>query len=165
VAPRLALRLGCWSVDLDREIERLAGRSVAAIFEEDGEEHFRDLESFALTGALNRDSPVVVACGGGVLDRALNREALKTRARVIWLQVDPGAAARRLGGPGEPARPLLAGGPVEEGLRSLLSVRGPAYAQAADASVETSGLTPEEVVERIAATIARSGHRWDSSAS
>jgi len=152
-------------VDLDREIERLAGRSVRAVFEEEGEERFRDLESLALAHVLNGDSPVVVACGGGVLGRAANRELMRSRARALWLQVDPETAARRLGGPGEPMRPLLAGGPAEARLRSLLEGRGPAYAAAADASVDTSGLTPGEVAERIAAEIDRCGLRWDSSAS
>jgi len=152
-------------VDLDREIERLAGRGVPAIFEEEGEERFRDVESLALAHVLGGASPVVLACGGGVLGRAANRELLKTRARAVWLRVDPETAARRLGGPGEPARPLLLGAPVEGRLRSLLTRRGPAYAEAADASVETAGRTPEEVAERIAAEIDRSGLRWDSSAS
>lgn len=165
MAPLLARLIRCSSVDLDREIERLAGRSVDAIFEEEGEERFRDLESLALAHALGGAAPVVVACGGGILGRAANRDLLKSRARAFWLQVDPETAARRLSGPGEPARPLLRGGPVEERLRSLLDRRGPAYAEAADATVETSGLTPEEVAERIAAEVDRSGLRWDSSAS
>ena len=165
MAPLLARLIRCSSVDLDREIERLAGRSVPAIFEEEGEERFRDLESLALADALSGASPVVVACGGGVLGRAANREIMRSRARAVWLKVDPGTAARRLSGPGEPERPLLSRGPIEERLHSLLDCRGPAYAEAADASVETSGLTPEEVAERIAAEIDRSGLRWDSSAS
>jgi shikimate kinase len=152
-------------VDLDQEIERLGGRSVRAIFEEEGEERFRDLEALALAKVLSAAAPSVVACGGGVLGRAANREALKARARVVWLLVSPEVAAERLSGPEASGRPLLQGGPVPDRLRSLLDRRGTAYAEAADASVETAGMTPDEVAERIAVALDQPGLRWDSSAS
>jgi shikimate kinase len=153
VAPILARRLGCSGADLDREIEREEGRAVTAIFEDEGEERFRDLESSALAHALGGEGPVVVACGGGILGRAANRDLLRSRARVVWLTVDPGEAAKRLLAPGSDARPLLSGGAPAERLRALLERRRPAYAAAADATVETDGLAPEEVAERILARL------------
>jgi len=92
-----------------------------------------------------------------VLGRAANRELLSTSARVIWLTVEPGEAAKRLGAPGSAERPLLHGGVPEEGLRALLQRRGAAYAAAADATVETDGLVPEEVAERILAGLPAGG--------
>lgn len=152
MAPVLAKRLACPSVDLDEEIERRAGRSVAAIFEE-GEPRFRELESRALAEALERAGPLVLACGGGVLGRSENRELLGARARVVWLRVDPGTAAARVQG-GSAERPLLRGGPVAERLRALLASRGGEYAAAAEATVDTAGLSPEQVAERIAERLA-----------
>ena len=73
MAPILARRLGCPGADLDREIERRAGRAVRAIFEDEGEERFRDLESIALAEALGGEGSLVLACGGGILGRAANR--------------------------------------------------------------------------------------------
>lgn len=157
MAPILARRLGCSHADLDREVERRSGRAVSAIFEQEGEERFRDLESLALAQALGAAEPVVLACGGGVLGRAANRELLSARARVIWLTVEPGEAAKRLRAPGSTGRPLLHGGAPEEGLRALLQRRGAAYAAAADATVETDGLVPEEVAERILAGLPAGG--------
>ena len=151
-------------MDLDREVERLAGRSVRAIFEDEGEARFRDLESLALAQVLSGAAPVVVACGGGVLGRTANRELLGSRARVVWLRVDPASAAARLGESGASERPLL-GGALEERLRSLLERRGPGYAEAANTSVETAGDPPEEIAGRIAELLSRSGDRWDPSAS
>ncbi len=164
MAPLLARRLQCSSVDLDREIERLAGRGIPAIFAE-GEERFRDLESLALAQALSGAEPTVVACGGGVLGRAANRDLLRARARVVWLTVEPSAAAARLRASGSGERPLLCGGPLEERLGHFLEQRGRAYAEAANAVVETGGHAPEAVAERIANDLTRSGLRWDSSAS
>jgi len=60
VAPLLARRLGFESVDLDREIERLAGASVSAVLDAEGEERFRDLESLALAEALDGSGARVV---------------------------------------------------------------------------------------------------------
>jgi shikimate kinase len=147
------MRLGCAGADLDREIERQAGRAVPAIFEEEGEERFRDLESLALAQALGGEGPLVLACGGGILGRAANRDLLKSRARVVWLTVDPRVAAARLLASGSGGRPLLSGGPPVERLRALLLRRGPSYAAAADATVETDGLSPEDVAGRVLARL------------
>jgi shikimate kinase len=150
-------------VDLDREIERVAGRGIPAIFAE-GEERFRDLETLALAEALGLAERAVVACGGGVLGRAANRDLLRARALVVWLTVDPSAAAARLRGSGSGERPLLSGGSLEERLGRLLEQRGRGYAEVADRVVETDG-APEAVAERIANELTRSGLPWDSSAS
>jgi len=157
VAPILARRLGCSHADLDREVERRSGRAVTAIFEQEGEERFRDLESLVLARALGGEGSLVLACGGGVLGRVANRDLLRTSARVIWLTVEPGEAAKRLRAPGSAERPLLLGGAPEEALRALLVRRGAAYAAAADATVETDGLAPEDVAERILAGLPAGG--------
>ncbi len=149
VAPLLARRLRCPSLDLDAAVERRAGRSVTSLFEE-GEATFRGLETLELEEALRGEGPLVLACGGGVLLRSENRALLGARARVVLLEVDPETAAVRLRGAGAAERPVLQGRSPVERLRALLSERGPAYAAAADAVVNTTGLTPEEVADRIA---------------
>jgi len=127
---------------------------VAALFEE-GEALFRELESRALEEALGRAGSLVLACGGGILERKENRELLVARARIVWLAVDPERAASRLTGPGAKTRPLLQGTvPVAERLRALLRERRAGYAAAADTIVDTSQLTPEEVADRIAEQLA-----------
>jgi shikimate kinase len=162
VAPLLAVRLGLKSVDLDQEIERQANRSIPTILEEHGEERFRDLESRVLDHILNSGEGLVLACGGGVLGRAQNREALRARARVVWLAVDPPTAAARLGPEAADGRPLLRGGTLEERLAALLRSRGGEYAAAAYLVVETAGRSPEEIAGLIAAHVKTS---WDISGS
>ncbi|HMI30117.1 MAG TPA: shikimate kinase [Candidatus Limnocylindrales bacterium] len=165
VAPLLAEGLGFGSVDLDQEIERQANRSIPAILEEQGEERFRDLESRVLDQVLDAGEGLVLACGGGILGRAGNRDALKERARVVWLAVDPATAAARLGPLAAGGRPLLGGSPLVERLRALLLSREDAYAAAADLVVETAGRSPEQIAGGIAAHVKASQAQWDRSGS
>ena len=61
---RLARRLNYRFVDLDEEIERQTGRSIAEIFSRDGENYFRQLEANILR-QIEWSMPTVVATGGG----------------------------------------------------------------------------------------------------
>ena len=75
VGAELARRLGWAHLDLDHEIERREGRSVARIFAEDGEARFRELEARATVDVAAR-SGVIVSPGGGWITGAGNLEAL-----------------------------------------------------------------------------------------
>lgn len=166
VAPLLAARLGLDAVDLDARVERAAGMSVAALLETKGEAAFRALETEALRETLRgmeRGRGAVLALGAGILGSEENRSLLRERAFVAWLRVAPETAARRIGGPGAEARPLVRGAP-ERKLRELLEARREAYRAAADVVIDTEGRTPAEVAEAVAAAWeARS--TWGSSAS
>lgn len=140
----LAERLGYAFVDLDREVERAAGRSVAVLFEEAGEAEFRRLEAGASEAARERVR-AVVATGGGWMARDDLPRAW-TEAVRVWLRVSPATAARRLGGAGD--RPLLASADPEPALARLLEERRRAYAEA-ELAVETEGRSPAEVVDAI----------------
>lgn len=142
VGQLLADRLGWRFLDTDALVEEAAGRSVAAIFRDEGEAAFRALEAEALARAARADR-AVVATGGGAPVHAAGRRALASGFSV-WLAVSPAAAAARLGSGGDgEARPLLDGGDPAERLEALLRARRAAYARA-DASIDVDGLTPEE---------------------
>ncbi len=96
VGPELALRLGVPFVDLDGEIVRRTGRSIATIFEQEGEAGFRSREREALlaTGEL---AATVVATGGGCPVSPLNRLWMREHGRIAWLHLPWVALARRLG--------------------------------------------------------------------
>ncbi len=96
-------------VDLDAEVERLGGRSIADLFAAEGEDGFRRRESEALAGVAASGVPSVVACGGGVVLDAPNRGRLRSAGVVVWLDAPPPALAARLGR-GE-GRPLLGAAP------------------------------------------------------
>ena len=146
VARLLADRLGWSFMDTDALIEEAAGRSIPAIFNEQGEAAFRQLEGRALARAT-RSARVVIATGGGAPTHDAGRQVL-AHGFTVWLAVSPAVAAGRLASQhtDEP-RPLLAGDPQAR-LESLLEARRDDYARA-DASVDVDGLTPEQVCDEV----------------
>lgn len=151
VAPLAAARLGFPSIDLDAEIASASGRSAASFFEAGEGEAFRALEAAALERALAGRRPgVVLACGGGIVTVPETRALLRARAFVVWLRVSPARALARLGQDGIRERPLLSGD-AAEALETLHRERAPLYEAAADAVIDTDGLAPGEVAERVAA--------------
>jgi shikimate kinase len=144
----LAAELSRPFIDLDTVIEERTGRSIAELFAEEGEEGFRDAEREALEEVADLDS-VVVACGGGIVTDALSREVLSGAGDVVYLEVDADSALARVGGE-LTSRPLLRGADPA-GAAALLGLRELLYEEVADFSVDTVGLRPEQVAERIAA--------------
>ncbi|HMI87830.1 MAG TPA: shikimate kinase, partial [Polyangiaceae bacterium] len=117
-------------IDLDGEVEKRAGMSIARMFRERGEASFRALERDALSEQLADATPRVVALGGGSLvDRSVRLTAL-ARGIVITLAASPAELVRRLSG--EQDRPLLGAeqGPSEPRLISILEARAAGYAEA-----------------------------------
>ncbi len=99
VAAWLASRLGAPVVETDSEVARMAGRPVADMIVDDGEEAFRALEQKAALDALRR--PGVVALGGGAVLDADVVAALKSYVdgggRVVFCDVSLAHAVPRLG--------------------------------------------------------------------
>jgi shikimate kinase len=85
VGKLLAEMRGSPFLDLDLEIERFAGKSIPAIFQSEGEAHFRRLESLCLQDALSL-SEGVIALGGGALESERNLELLKENGALVYLQ-------------------------------------------------------------------------------
>jgi shikimate kinase len=155
VARVLGERLGVSVADLDGMIEAIEGCSVAELFERAGEAWFRRRESELLAEAL-RSGVRIVACGGGVVLDPAQRALLRDRCTVVWLEVDPAEAARRVTAQhADPARvrPLLAGDAPEARLLALLEARSPLYAEAAHVRVSTQGRTPEQVADAVLAAL------------
>ena len=153
VGQECARRLDRPFVDTDVEIERTAGHTVAEIFATEGEERFRARERDAVVEVCTRTEPLVVACGGGVILDPANREALRAAGTVVWLRAPAVELAARVGA-GE-TRPLLADDPVGS-LARLEREREPAYAAAAQVVVDTAGLAPTTVTERVLSAFAAS---------
>ena len=143
-----AERLGWAFADLDVEIERVAGRTVAEIFAEEGEAGFRARERDA-TRALRGREQVVVASGGGWALDPLNREMLGRETALVHLRVSPSVAARRLAEAPD-TRPLLDPAEPEKSLRQLLDTREAAYLQA-NHTITVDSMTPIEVASLIVA--------------
>ncbi|MDQ1349925.1 MAG: Shikimate kinase [Acidobacteriota bacterium] len=129
IGKQLAQRMGFVFKDLDELIEKKAGQSVPEIFSKQGEGIFRRLEKEALAEVLQSEGRVVIACGGGVVLDAENRELLKNNCLVIWLYSSIETSLKRIP---KGTRPLLdCADPVKEAQR-ILDERLFYYAQAAD---------------------------------
>jgi shikimate kinase len=150
VARLLAERLGRPSIDVDDLIGAEAGRSVRDIFDDEGELAFRALESAALL-SLESAEPSVIACGGGIVLSDANRSTLKRLGCVVYLKVSAGETLARVGSDG--TRPLLSGPGGVLAATRLLEAREALYAAVADISVDTVGLTAEQVADKVAAAI------------
>lgn len=159
VGRRLAQRLGRIFVDTDAMIVERAGKSVPAIFAEDGEVRFRTLEAEAVAEAVRRHGAVIAVGGGAVVDPA-NAGRLRAAGVMVHLTADPETILARVGD--APDRPLLAGGDPREAVTRLLAEREAAYTAAADVTVDTSARTVDEVVDEIRRTVAGQGpgNRW-----
>ncbi len=148
VGPLLARRLGYRFIDLDGQIEELAGETISHVFRTGGEAEFRRLEARA-AARVAEVTDVVVATGGGWMARRDIDRTSGGRVRV-WLRVRPETAIHRLSRDraqdrAQP-RPLLAGPRPEAALSALLAARETAYAEA-ELTLETDGLEPEQLVE------------------
>jgi len=159
VARLLAERLGWDWIDADQEIERRAGKSIAAIFADDGEQTFRDLEA-SVVAELCRWRRSVIALGGGAVMSEANRTAIRMAGIVIWLTASVDTLARRLSAdettPSRRPNLTKSGGLTE--METLLATREPIYRACATFEVDTEEKTPAEIVEEIVARLT-SGER------
>lgn len=144
----LAQRHGWRFVDLDDQIVARTGKSVADIFREHGEEHFRSLETEALRLLLNAlfdGDPTVVALGGGAFVQRSNQDLLsQAGVRVVFLDAPLDELQNRLG-QSDPTRPLTAD---FEHFRHLYDERQPEYRRAPH-RVQTAGKDVVEVVREL----------------
>ncbi len=149
VGALLARGWGVEARDTDADIVAAQGRTVADLFLEEGEAHFRALERAAVAEALVTHPGVLALGGGAVLDPG-TRELLEGH-RVVFLRVGLSDAVKRVGlGSG---RPLLLGN-VRSRIKGLLDERTPLYEGVATLVVETDARTAQDVADEIAKALA-----------
>ncbi len=127
VGTALARHLGVPFLDSDEEITRAASRSIAEIFERDGEPFFRARETEVLARLL-RAAPSVLSTGGGAFLSDRNRAMITESGVSVWLRADLELLWQRVRH--KTTRPLLRTANPRETLRALYEARVPFYAQA-----------------------------------
>jgi shikimate kinase len=154
VARELAARLCYESIDADDEIERLAGKSIAAIFDNEGEPTFRDWESRVIADLVLKKR-IVASLGGGAVLRKENRRGIRQAGQVVWLTAPIDTIIERIAADKSTAtrRPNLTpiGGRSE--IETLLAARTPLYHECATLVVDTCGKIAAEVAAEIAAKL------------
>jgi shikimate kinase len=142
----LADRLGWRFVDLDGEIEAEQKTTIAQIFEDQGEERFRELEAEAIrkwVHVVRSGRPVVLALGGGAFARPDNAEYLGSNGVTVWLDCPLERLRRRVAVNSD--RPLARD---SQRFEELYHLRAASYA-CADFRLEAGGDSPEAVVDAL----------------
>jgi shikimate kinase len=156
IGRQVARKLGFQFLDMDHVIVDREGAPVAQLFAERGEQAFRDLETSALR-SLGHLSRMVVSTGGGAVVRGENRVILRALGFVVCLTASEEVIFERVAR--NQKRPLLQTEDPRGTIRALLAARAEAYREAAQVEVDTSALSPAQVVERIV-TEARRAFSW-----
>ena len=156
VGLRLSYRLRRVVEDTDKLIEKKAGRTIADIFAEEGEKHFRNLETEMLQELCGTCEGKIISVGGGTPVRQENRSLLQTLGMVIYLRVRPETVYKRL--KGDTTRPLLQGDDPEGKIRQLMTARREAYESCADLIIDTDELDIDHILDKIQEFTERKGN-------
>jgi len=146
VGRQLARRLGLPFNDSDHVIEQRLGCSIRDYFERGGEAAFRDIEESVLQ-ELTQAGAGVLATGGGVVLRPVNRQRLREAGHVIYLRSTPEELFRRLRH--DRNRPLLQVDDPLARLRGLFDERDPLYRETAHFVIDTGRPSVSRLVNMI----------------
>ena len=132
--------------DTDKLIEKAERRKIKDIFEQNGEDYFRQKESKALSETKTLQN-VVIATGGGIVEREENRSFLKHEDKVIFLDSSPERQYERT--KDSKKRPLLNDGDGLEILKKLYEKRINFYEAVSKKKISMDNLNTEEILKKI----------------
>jgi shikimate kinase len=143
---KLSEKLGIYFIDSDQEIEDNQQKTIAAIFDDEGEEYFRKIETKIIAEIIKRDEPMVLSLGGGSLNDPKTMELIKQKAITVWLYAEMEVILHRASN--KNTRPLLNTGDKRTILANLIKQRYPIYEQS-DIKVDTSKENHDIIVSDI----------------
>jgi shikimate kinase len=146
VGTALARVLGVPFLDSDEAIEKAANRTVAEIFERDGEAFFRQKESQVLARLMHA-TPSILSTGGGAFLAQANRDVIATEGVAVWLKADIDLLWNRVRH--KTTRPLLRTANPRETLRTLLTTREPVYALAGIVVTAAPDYSVDDMAHRV----------------
>ena len=150
IGRRLAGALELPFVDGDDAIEEAAGKTISDIFEDHGEQEFRDGERKVIARLL-KGGPQVLATGGGAWMNAQTRENIARDGISVWLKADLDVLMARVRK--RTHRPLLRAPDPEAIMRDLMAQRYDVYA-GADLTIESRDVPHEVIVKEIIVALA-----------
>ena len=133
--------------DTDQMIEMEVGCTIRKIFDIQGEETFRCMETALLQKLCREETLGVFSTGGGMPLRLENAQWLKKLGTVIWLRLSPDTAYGRL--KQDTTRPILQCEDPKGRITQLISKRAAAYESAADITVDVDDKSKEQIVREI----------------
>lgn len=144
MARMLAEELHMNLIEMDETIEAEQGMTIQEIFEKQGENGFRDIES-AFVERISQGQNMVVSCGGGAVLRKQNVENMKKSGKIIFLTATPETIFERVRY--STNRPLLNGNMNVEYIAQLMERRKSIYESAADVIIITDGKSEAEMLQ------------------
>lgn len=145
IGQMLSKKLSMPLIDTDLYIEEKLGMTIPRIFEEKGEEYFRQTET-EVCRELSHTDGHIISTGGGTLLRAENAEAIREGGVIFLLNVSEQTVLQRLRS--DTTRPLLQRKDKEKAVHDLMTKRMPLYKRAADHIIDAE-LIPDKVCEEI----------------
>jgi len=142
----IAKKLDLLFIDMDNIIELSEEYLISDIFDRKGEEYFRDIESRVVRKIYNNNN-CVFACGGGVVNRRENMELIRSSSNVIYLEISPDTAFKRLKGASN--RPLIKTEDPEMKISDLIKKRRPLYEKYSDITINTDNTGPGKTADMI----------------
>lgn len=147
VGIRLSYALRRTMIDTDKWIEKKMNKTVSEIFAKEGEAAFRQMETECIKELTATQDHQIISTGGGMPVKEENRILLKELGHVYYLRVTPEAVYERL--KGDTTRPLLQGENPKAKIKELLLGRSACYEEGADAIIDVSDKSFEEIIEKI----------------
>jgi XRE family aerobic/anaerobic benzoate catabolism transcriptional regulator len=145
---RLAQRLGCPFIELDRMVEQDYGARIPDLIEIAGLATFRRYERACLERVLDEHAAAVIATAGGIVSDPETYALLLRRTHTVWIKARPDEHMRRVMEQGD-FRPMAQNREAMADLVAILDARGADYARA-QAQLDTSGDTAEQSFAKLA---------------
>ena len=142
----IAQKLRLPRLDTDEIVAGKFGLTIPQIFEQFGETRFRDAESEVLH-QFGGEKEAVIVTGGGIVLRENNVPELRRLGTIVNLHAREEVIFERVSR--RPSRPLLQTPNPRATIAQLLAQRAPLYRAAADAHIDTSDLTQQQIAEAI----------------
>ena len=148
---KLARMLGLASADIDRSIERETGATIKQLFAQMTEEEFRELEAGKLE-QFAAGEPLFISCGGGLIEGERSRAIIKDTGFCVHMFVSADESASRISN--HATRPFFE---TMDSVRTVNTRRAPLYEMVADATVDTTGKSPNEVASEVRDLLLKEG--------
>jgi XRE family aerobic/anaerobic benzoate catabolism transcriptional regulator len=149
---KLAASLGVPFIELDREIERIAGMSLAPLFDLYGQSAYRRYERRTLESVIETHERAVIATGGSLVSEPATFDLLLSACFTVWLTARPEEHMSRVMAQGD-LRPMADNAEAMEDLRRILEGRAALYSKA-DAIVETAGKSVDQSLDLLKSAVA-----------
>ena len=148
---RLAAEKQLPFVELSRDIEQIAGSSIAEIQDMYGASAYRRYEHQALQQAIHNHNAAVIATPGGLVSDPANFNLLLTNCQSVWLQATPADHMQRVIEQGD-FRPMAGSSEAMADLKGILAAREPFYSRARF-RLDTSQQTLDETLALLSSLV------------